>query len=181
MRYVLNERRLDLTFFIKKFGDSKIVIRQHAREVVNKLIEIVSPTPILDILLSEQCLPKHGKQMVREEIIHVVMRTLLAFPEINFNFREIVSILATTLMTSESKEKVKYVAMEALALINARIPSKLPEMLQSLDSKSYAIFQQRIQKGQLPILGDDGALELKYNEAAEITKTRYACSFINAF
>jgi hypothetical protein len=73
---------------------------------------------------------------------------------------------------SDSKQKVKTSASEALAIINNRIPQKLTEWLLVLDADTYAVVQQRFQRGNLPYLNDEGLVQFRGASAEEMGQLR---------
>ena len=58
-------------------GDNKIVVRQAATMLINKMMHILSPAPILTIALPSLT---HDNWRIREETINVVILALSSFP-----------------------------------------------------------------------------------------------------
>jgi hypothetical protein len=145
------------------------VIRQNTREVIIKLITILGPDTVMEFLLREDYFFQ-TKQTIREEIIYVIIKTTLIFPDHNFNYKKIVSLLILALDES-NQQKVRTISMEALCIVNSKIPNKLVEMLQPLSGKTYALVQQRLDRGQPPTLSEDGTVTFKYaQEDSQLVK-----------
>src|SRR5689334_14277910 len=99
---------------MQKLGDSKVVIRQAARELIIQLIDLLGVESVFAVLLSEKCFCSESKQLgtIREEIINITIRTLLTLPDQNFNYQSVTKILVEGL--KDARQKVKYSALEAL-------------------------------------------------------------------
>jgi hypothetical protein len=169
----------------KKFGDSKIVIRQKARELVLKLIDLLSPSPIFNIIFGRECFQKECKQVgtVREEILLIVIRTLLVeTPNQTLDYEFIINFLLGTAL-KDGREKVRFVAVEALSVLNKKIPSKLDVILKKWDDEeTYNALSGRFQLGKLPYLNEDGWVHFRptthiEQEPSKPTLIRTSASF----
>jgi hypothetical protein len=138
------------------------VIRQNTRELVFKLIQFLSPQLVLNELLSKNCVDLNSRQqqIIREEIINVVIKILLQYPEYQYDYQHLAIQLIELL--KESKEKVKFVAVEALTIINLRMPSRLnPLLLKTLDAQTYEMLTAKFQRGKPAFLNEEGAVQFR--------------------
>ena len=95
-----------------------------------------------------------------EEIINFVIALMLLFESVDFDFPGLASRL--TVCLKDSKTKVKFVALEALAVIKNRTGSALDPLLSSLTAKEplvYELMEERFAKPHLPSTTPDGVVE----------------------
>jgi hypothetical protein len=139
-------------------GDSKIVLRQAATKLIIKMMQAMTPTPVLEILMRNL---HDSSWRVREEIINVVIVSMSIFPRQQFDFQVLVNDLAPAL--SDTKSRVKFVAIEAFAVIqNLNGEDVLMGHLQNsnLSMKTLQQLQSRFSAAQdLPTIGGDGLVE----------------------
>lgn len=123
---------------------------------------MLGPDAVLEFLLRSDFF-NHTKQTIREEIIYVLIKTMLIFPDHAFNYKKMVSLLIVALEDS-NQPKVRTISMEALCIVHNKIPNKLVEMLQPLSGKTYTLVQQRLARGQPPTLSEDGTVQFKNSQ-----------------
>lgn len=151
----------------EKFGDSKIIIRQTTKDLVLKLIDILTPTPIFGILLSTECFESSSKHLssIREEIIQILIRSLLVYSGHEFDYQLIAKALMKALL--DPKQKVQFFATEGLTLLHTEIPSKLmPFLIRNLEVKTSNALMERFKQGKPPTLAEDGSLQFHVSNSA---------------
>ncbi len=136
-------------------GDSKIVVRQGAARLVNRLMHTLTPAPVLHILL------KHltaASWRVREEVINVVIVAVSTFMPDRFDFEQLTQLLVPAL--KDKRSRIKFVAIEALAVIANVVGTK--QMWALLDQHTISepvkqSIRERLQSSsELPAITDDG-------------------------
>ncbi|EKX33088.1 hypothetical protein GUITHDRAFT_120748 [Guillardia theta CCMP2712] len=157
--------------FIGKLADNKTMVRQANIKVLLKLMQTLGPKEILEGLMREV---KHESWRVREEILHVVVLSLLTFqgsagqaggggvggkPKFDFAFlvRSVCSVL------EDSKQKVRAIALEALALLHSlQGADKFRASLPPMQEQTLRAVEARLALAQLPSLNLEGWLELSH-------------------
>eukprot|EP00163_Fabomonas_tropica_P001966 TRINITY_DN1145_c1_g1_i2.p1 TRINITY_DN1145_c1_g1~~TRINITY_DN1145_c1_g1_i2.p1 ORF type:complete len:1334 (-),score=342.97 TRINITY_DN1145_c1_g1_i2:21-4022(-) len=143
-----------LSALIEKLGDNKIVIRQANMKVISKLLQILTPKPILTELLQKL---HHKNWHVREEIINTVIQALLVYRRYDFDYDSLVPQLVGAL--SDSKTKVRFVATEALAVVHSVIGDRINKYLSNLDDSQMSQLYERFASKTLPSMNADGLVE----------------------
>ena len=143
-----------------KFADNKIVIRQANFRLTKKLFAIVPPERALPSLLGYA---QHANSHIREQAISVLIQTLLTAP------RQSLDVYANAMMAlaqplSDSKPKVRQVALEATAVIFETAGASAFESLlrdADLDEEIEHRITERIRQGKsaLPTVSSDGLVE----------------------
>lgn len=146
----------------QKFGDSKIIIRQETLKVVSKLMNMASPTPVLEVML-DSCGAKHWH--IKQHTLFVIIKALLTFKDHRFDYGMIVTAMVPLLQ--DTKPKVKHMAIEVLAVVQHTLGSQLDPMLGNLDQELLKVLHKRFSKGQLPIICPDGSVELQLKDTEE--------------
>ena len=142
---------------VMKFVDNKIIIRQTCHSLLLKLMEISYPSYVYESMLPSIT---HENPRVREEIVNSLIAGLLTFP----NHEVEMSFLASNLIAAlnDTKAKVKYVAVEACAVLASRgNQSALINIFKEygLDKETIELLTLRFADFSLPHLGPDGCVE----------------------
>ncbi|KAI9142955.1 armadillo-type protein [Paraphysoderma sedebokerense] len=168
-----------LPMLILKFADNKFVIRQANFKVIAHLMLIMTPRPILAVCLHYL---SHEVQKIREEIVDVVITALLMFPRFEFDFPFIMTELLTALR--DAKAKVKYVAVEAYAIIAQRITAaKVLEILRGygIDDDTLELLQMRFTNLMMPVLNSDGLVDHIISARSTAPSPRASASGVTSF
>lgn len=118
-----------------------------------RLADILSPGTVVSLLLGPECYNRNSRQItaIREEIINVLIKLILTYSDYSFDYSQIATALLKHLL--DSKRKVHFVIIEALALIDTRIPNKLnPLLARMLDDETHELLVSRFQRGRVPYL-----------------------------
>jgi hypothetical protein len=102
-----------MTHHVAMLGDGKIVLRQAAIKLIIKTMQALTPSPVLELLMSQHY--HEGGWRVREEIINVVIVSMSVFSKQAYDFQQLVNDLSPAL--DDQKSRVKLVALEAFAVI----------------------------------------------------------------
>eukprot|EP01135_Chromosphaera_perkinsii_P001920 Nk52_evm69s212 gene=Nk52_evmTU69s212 len=113
---------------VQKFGDNKMVIRQANMKVLNRLMHILSPKPVIAMLLP--CLANQNWH-VREEVVNVLISSTLTYEVHELDYEVIVSELLRRVLY-DGRQRVKQVALEGLAVFNQKLGHK--KMMSVLNS-----------------------------------------------
>lgn len=105
-----------MPLLVEKFGDKKIVIRQGTMKVMVKLMQAIGAGPIINKLLP---FSSHKNPHVREELLNVFMHAILAQGCDAIDLSAVVRTFRNGLF--DAKDKVRFIAMEAFALLRAKL------------------------------------------------------------
>ncbi|XP_072127220.1 TOG array regulator of axonemal microtubules protein 1 isoform X2 [Mobula birostris] len=147
---------------VKVLGDNKVVTKQEYMKVFMGLMKQIRPQKILDILLDNI---KHKNSRVREEILNIVIASLLTFPSEDFDLPKLCHIIAPTL--TDSKKKVRHAALEAFAVLASSFGSNKTSLIKAVDAVELqddgegvmAAIQARLSRRTLPKLTPQGLVE----------------------
>ncbi|GFS88282.1 TOG array regulator of axonemal microtubules protein 1 [Nephila pilipes] len=151
-----------VTSVLKRLGDAKLVVREHAIRVIHKLMHYVKPTDVLGNLLEfKDC----RNPRLREEIINRVTGAVLTFPSYNFEFLPLCEAVAPLL--ADTKRRVRLAALECFAaLAQAMGPTRLVPLVTAVDVVEInsdadgllSAVQARLARRILPRCTEDGAV-----------------------
>ncbi|XP_055937310.1 TOG array regulator of axonemal microtubules protein 1-like isoform X2 [Argiope bruennichi] len=151
-----------VTSVLKRLGDAKLVVREHAIRVIHKLMHYVKPTDVLGNLLQFK---DSRNPRLREEIINRVTGAVLTFPSYNFEFLPLCEAVAPLL--ADTKRRVRLAALECFAaLAQAMGPTRLVPLVTAVDVVEInsdaegllAAVQARLARRILPRCTEDGAV-----------------------
>jgi len=146
-----------MSTLINMLGESKIIVRQCVTKVINKLMQTLTPDPVLKKLGSSV---RHRSWRVREELTNIIILALSTFPAAQIDVAGLFKQLAT-LMT-DKKSRVQYVAMEAVAVLQQVVGElELDRMLQAttLPERTAKMLATRLENtARLPAV-NDGVVE----------------------
>lgn len=151
-----------VTSVLKRIGDPKLVVREHAIRVIHKLMHHIRPTEVLGNLLQY----KDSRNMrLREEIINRVTAAVLTFPSYNFEFHPLCEAVAP--LTADTKRRVRLAALECFAaLAQAMGPTRLVPLVAAVDAVEIncdadgllSAIQARLARRILPRCTEDGVV-----------------------
>ncbi|KAI9175513.1 hypothetical protein H9P43_006874 [Blastocladiella emersonii ATCC 22665] len=142
---------------LNKFADGKVILRQAIFRVLAQLMHIVGPKPVLSVAMH---FLGHDHPRVREDAVNLVVHALLQFPASEVDVSAVAADLLTAL--ADARPKVKYVTVEAYAVLAARFGSdRILKMLASygLDDATLGVLAARFANPMLPVLGSDGLVD----------------------
>ncbi|XP_035224209.1 TOG array regulator of axonemal microtubules protein 1-like isoform X2 [Stegodyphus dumicola] len=151
-----------VTSVLKRLGDSKLVVREHAIRVIHKLMHYIRPTEVLGNLLQFK---DSRNPRLREEIVNRVTAAVLTFPSYNFEFLPLCESVAPLL--ADIKRRVRLSALECFAaLAQAMGPTRLVPLVTAVDAVEIncdadgllAAVQARLARRILPRCNEDGAV-----------------------
>lgn len=118
-----------VTSVLKRLGDAKLVVREHAIRVIHRLMHHVKPTDVLGNLLHHK---DSRNPRLREEIINRVTGAVLTFPSYNFEFLPLCENVAPLL--ADTKRRVRLASLECFAaLAQAMGPTRLVPLVSAVD------------------------------------------------
>uniref|UniRef100_A0A8C4XF58 TOG array regulator of axonemal microtubules 1 n=1 Tax=Erpetoichthys calabaricus TaxID=27687 RepID=A0A8C4XF58_ERPCA len=148
---------------VKVLGDSKVVTKQECMNVCMGLMKSVGPQKLLDLLLENI---KHKNSRVREEVISIIIASLLTFPSEDFDLPKLCFAVAPSL--ADSKRKVRHAALEVFAVLASSMGSgKMQPLVKAVDQVELqqdveglmAAVQARLARRVLPKLTSQGLVE----------------------
>ncbi|XP_048455642.1 TOG array regulator of axonemal microtubules protein 1 isoform X3 [Rhincodon typus] len=147
---------------IKVLGDNKVVTKQEYMKVFMGLMKQVGPQKVLDMLLDNI---KHKNSRVREEILNIIIASLLTYPSEDFNLPSLCHIVAPAL--TDSKRKIRHAALEAFAMLASSLGSNKAFLVKAVDTVELqedgdgvmAAVQARLARRTLPKLTPQGLVE----------------------
>ncbi|XP_067847964.1 TOG array regulator of axonemal microtubules protein 1 [Heptranchias perlo] len=147
---------------IKVLGDNKVVTKQEYMKVFMGLMKQVGPQKVLDMLLDNI---KHKNSRVREEILNIVIASLLTYPSEDFDLSSLCHVVAPAL--TDSKRKIRHAALEAFAMLASSIGSNKTFLVKAVDTVELqedgdgvmAAVQARLARRTLPKLTPQGLVE----------------------
>lgn len=101
----------------RKLGDHKIV-READIRVFNRLMQAVTPKPVLDALLPSL---RHKSSRIREETVNVIISALLTYPRYEFDLPAVVQATAPALI--DHKHRVRQAGLELFAVLASSLGS----------------------------------------------------------
>ncbi|XP_065833470.1 TOG array regulator of axonemal microtubules protein 1-like [Oscarella lobularis] len=153
----------------KKLGDNKIV-RQANMRVFTRLMQAMTPKPVLDALLPAAL--KHRNSKVREEALNIIVAALLTYPRYEFDLPAVVEATALTLI--DNKQRVRQASLELFAVLASSLGSgnltplvaAVARAERTFDARTgggqagvMAAVQARLARRQLPRINADGLVE----------------------
>uniref|UniRef100_UPI00398E8746 TOG array regulator of axonemal microtubules protein 1 isoform X7 n=1 Tax=Pristiophorus japonicus TaxID=55135 RepID=UPI00398E8746 len=147
---------------IKVLGDNKVVTKQEYMKVFMGLMKQVGPQKVLDMLFDNI---KHKNSRIREEILNIVIASLLTYPSEDFDLPSLCHVVAPTL--TDSKRKIRHAALEAFAMLASSIGSNKTFLVKAVDTVELqedgdgvmAAVQARLARRTLPKLTPQGLVE----------------------
>lgn len=144
---------------VNMLAEPKVVVRHSVVRVINKLMNVLTPGPVLEHLVRSL---QHRNWRVREEVINCIILSLSLFPEDQLDMERLASKLASSL--TDVKSRVKYVAVEAFAVMSNKIGAdKVVAWLDKLDvkGKSRTALDVRLREvSSLPAVSSDGVVRI---------------------
>jgi hypothetical protein len=118
---------------IERLGDSVAAVRAAAARAVLALAGALGPAPVLEALGGALV---HPHWRTREEGVNAYTAALLAFPQASFDYPGAVRVLAAA--TADDSRRVAAAALEALALLHARLGNLLQGLLSAVGASEEA-------------------------------------------
>lgn len=150
--------RYILPTLVEKFGDNyKVVVRQKNIQLFNKMIDKLSPAPVMGTLLSSLA---HENWKVRQHVVLVVTYALLSNSVYNYDYSRIIRTLVIVL--EDPRPPVKQAAQDALMVIHNAIGSKAISMIKNTGALTNFQLDQLVAKfkvSTLPRVNRDGSIE----------------------
>eukprot|EP00118_Oscarella_pearsei_P003802 m.15805 g.15805 ORF g.15805 m.15805 type:complete len:1854 (+) comp26567_c0_seq2:408-5969(+) len=157
-----------VTGLSKKLGDNKI-IRQANMKVFTRLMQAMTPKPILDALAPAL---KHRNSKVREEALNIIIAALLTYPSYEFDLPAVVESTALSLI--DNKQRVRQAGLELFSVLASTLGSgnltplvaAVARAERTFDTREegqeagvMAAVQARLARRQLPRISADGLVE----------------------
>eukprot|EP00062_Callorhinchus_milii_P018045 gi/632971096/ref/XP_007902004.1/ PREDICTED: protein FAM179B [Callorhinchus milii] len=147
---------------VKVLGDNKAVTKQEYMKVFMGLMKQVGPQRVLDMLLDNI---KHKNSRVREEVLNIVIASLLTHPSEDFDLPSLCRTVAPTL--TDSKRRIRHAALEAFAVLASSIGTNRTFLVKAVDAVEIqedgdglmAAVQARLARRTLPKLTSQGLVE----------------------
>ena len=162
--------------YMAKIGNNKYVVKQAGMKLLKHLMEVMSPMPVIDVIMDHGLSYKQSK--IREETLNIVIASLLEFPASEFNLLCIIEKIAPLL--ADNKQKVRQACLETCMVLASKLG---PEQFQSLVTAVIRVertlpsneknsqlslmlaFQTRLSRKDLPQLNEDGLVDHVVNVA----------------
>ncbi|KAL3873542.1 hypothetical protein ACJMK2_036642 [Sinanodonta woodiana] len=147
----------------KRMGDNKIVVRQAVMKVAIKMMQALTPKPVLSVICENL---QHRNSRVRQETLNIIIAALLTFPSYSFDLPVVCRMVAPLLV--DVKRQVRQAALECLAAIAQTMGSgRLQPLVQAVDQVELSsegegvmgAVQARLARRQLPRLNSEGLVE----------------------
>ena len=160
-----------VVMIMPKMG-GKYVVRQSLTKISLNLMEHLGPDAVISELMSYGL--RHKASKVREDVINIVIATLLKYPRTDINLLDVAKRLAPSLV--DSRQRIRQAALEAFAVL-AHVLGKgnVQPLVSAVSSveKSYlqevkqeekscglmAAFQARLSRRLLPSINSDGLVD----------------------
>ncbi|KAK6481507.1 TOG array regulator of axonemal microtubules protein 1-like isoform X1 [Huso huso] len=162
-RHVEQFLRAVVTTAVKVLGDNKAVTKQAYMKVYMGLMKNAGPQKLLDLLLENV---KHRNSKVREEVINIIIASLLTHPSEDFDLPKLCFAVAPAL--ADGKRKVRHAALEVFAVLASSMGSgKMQSLVKAVDQVELhedvdglmAAVQARLARRTLPKLTAHGLVE----------------------
>ncbi|XP_041132072.1 TOG array regulator of axonemal microtubules protein 1-like isoform X2 [Polyodon spathula] len=162
-RHVERFLRAMVTTAVKVLGDNKAVTKQEYMKVYMGLMKNAGPQKLLDLLLENV---KHRNSKVREEVINIIIASLLTHPSEDFDLPKLCFAVAPAL--ADGKRKVRHAALEVFAVLASSMGSgKMQPLVKAVDQVELhedvdglmAAVQARLARRTLPKLTAHGLVE----------------------
>lgn len=144
---------------LEKFTDSKILVRSADMKVLRKVLGVCSARLVLELLGSGL---SHSSWRVREEVVNTHILAMLQLPKEAYEPQAMLKVLVDAM--ADSKDKVKLVALEGLAVLNAKMGGPGFQGLMKhagalVSDPVKAQINERLTNSQLPGINADGMVE----------------------
>lgn len=148
----------------KHIGDNKTMLKQENMRVIMKLMQVLSPKPVLVVICDLNL--KNKNSSVRQETLNIVIAALLTFPSYEFDLASLCRTLAPTLQ--DGKRKVRHGSLECFAAIGQAMGmNRMQPLIHAVDSLELncesegvmAAVQARLARRILPRLTQDHCVE----------------------
>eukprot|EP00798_Chlamydomonas_sp_ICE-L_P017058 gene17058-23353_t len=162
-----------------KFTDSKVIVRSANLKVLKRLMTVTWVKLVIEQLSMGM---SHPSWRVREEIVNTVIMALLQHKHDSLDYQRAFGVLSSAL--NDSKDKVKAVALEGMAVLNNRMGSSAFNQLlprsNIADAQKSAI-SARLSNPQLPTANLDGIVEhlLSRSNIADAQKSAISARLSN--
>lgn len=144
-------RDVIIPVLIEKWNDGKLVIRHATSSVMAKIASrILGGNELIRILIDY--LPEASLN-VKEEMINFIIFCLLKHSHSAYDYGEIINCLIGSV--KDPKLRIKFVSVEALAVIHSNIGNRILPYLEQFkqnDSKTFKLLQERFKQPTLPML-----------------------------
>ena len=176
-----------ISSYLGKVGSNRYVVKQAGMAVLNHLMEVLKPWPVVMAVASYGLSHKHSR--VREETVNIITASLLNFPRGEFDLLWLVQQTAPLL--ADSKQKVRQACLEEFAVLADRLGKEglLQQVVSAVVSVERGLvsnlaadpnlslmlaFQARIARQMLPQLNQDGLVDhvvnvTSYKGSCELT------------
>lgn len=161
-----------ISSYFGKVGSNRYVVKQAGMAVLNHLMEVLKPWPVVLEVASFGLSHKHSK--VREETLNIITASLLIFPKTEFDLLSLVQQTAPLL--ADSKQKVRQACLEEFAVLADQLGKEglLQQMVSAVVSVERGLinslstnpklslmlaFQARLARQKLPRLNPDGLVD----------------------
>eukprot|EP00003_Mantamonas_plastica_P019248 TRINITY_DN3154_c0_g1_i1.p1 TRINITY_DN3154_c0_g1~~TRINITY_DN3154_c0_g1_i1.p1 ORF type:complete len:1701 (-),score=599.48 TRINITY_DN3154_c0_g1_i1:9-4373(-) len=138
---------------IEKLGDNKVIIRQANMQLFYSLMDHLTPNPIMNYLLGAL---SHENAYVREDVINIIIMSMLTFPDNQFDYEQLVESLDAALI--DDKPKVKLVAIEAFAVIYDAVGDTIYDMASFMSMDTMSVLTTRFGLPLLPTVDPETGL-----------------------
>ena len=179
-----------VSMIVPKMG-GKYVVRQSLTKISLALMECTGPNAVISELMSSGF--KHKSSKVREDVINIIITTLLKYPRTEINLLDVAKRLAPSLV--DGRQRVRQAALEAFAVLaHALGKGNVQPLVSAVASieQSYcqevrqdnkqcglmAAFQARLSRHQLPSINSDGLVEHAVQVSIGLTSAGKARSVI---
>jgi len=143
-----------MPLLMEKIGDKKIVIRQGTMRVMVKLMRAIGAGPVTTKLIP---FSSHKNPHVREEVLTCYMHAILSEGCDQIDLPQVVRVFRNGLF--DAKDKVRFVAMEAFALLRSKLGEvAVEQFLAGIGDDVVRPLQLRFKDKSLPVIGAESGL-----------------------
>lgn len=148
---------------LKALGDTRTVTRNEYLNVFRQLMKTVPPQQVLDLVIGHL---KHKNSRVREDVLNIIMASMLTHPRNDFSIPKLCFEVAPYL--ADSKMRVRHAALELFAIFDHCLDvGKKQPLMEAVDKVELsedaeglmAAVQARRARRILPKLSSEGIVE----------------------
>jgi hypothetical protein len=151
---------------VKKLADSKQIIRNEANKALFSIYGIMKAGPAKENNFVGLVLPyltNSSNWHIREELLFLILKIIMTSDVQSLDILQLLSSAIS--LFGDSKEKIRNLALETVASVRQVSNQKfLMESLLHLqvDNEVIGLINQRLEQGMLPLLSEEGEVEIPY-------------------
>ncbi|XP_023721556.2 uncharacterized protein LOC111872178 isoform X2 [Cryptotermes secundus] len=166
-RSVLEDHLPQIVFGLARHigGSGSVNLKIETVQVAKQLMQIMKPNPVIEVLLTSDCIGAKSSKMRENSLLFLIYATL-TFPSTEFRWDEMTGRVAAAV--ADPRRRVRQAALDALAVIaQFATHSLLDEAVKAVAEKQPSLatriaylagIQARLSRRQLPTTSPDGLI-----------------------